>query len=147
MEHFVGHHGRGSSEGLGWFAEGRAGREHGRGRHGRRRRVMRFLQPCLLLLLQKGEAHGYSLLSELEGFGFEGDELDPSLVYRALRGMERMGWVDSHWVDESQGPRRRVYAITEEGQAQLELMIGDLQRVRSEIDRVLEAYAARTQKA
>jgi PadR family transcriptional regulator PadR len=147
MEHFLGHHGRGDRGGPGWFPGEGPVSGRGRGAHGRRRRVMRFLQPCLLLLLQKGEAHGYSLLSELEGFGFDGDELDPSLVYRALRGMERMGWVDSHWVDESQGPRRRVYALTEDGQAQLEFMIRDLQRVRSEIDRVLEAYSARVEKA
>ncbi len=37
---------------------------------------MSFLQPCLLTLLQRGEDHGYNLLSGLEEFGFNQDNLD-----------------------------------------------------------------------
>ena len=88
------------------------------GRGGRRRqRVMRFLQPCLLLMLTRGQAHGYSLLDGLEEFGFNLDRFDPSLIYRALREMEEDSWVASHWDEDSQGPKRRVYAISSEGEA------------------------------
>jgi len=76
-------------------AKGRgAGRGRGR-RRGRARRVLRFLEPCLLMLLHEQESHGYHLLSELESFGFDPAALDPSLVYRALREMETGGWVVS----------------------------------------------------
>lgn len=112
----------------------------GRGRGKRRRRVLQFLQPCLLLLLQRGEAHGYALLAELEHFGFNPERLDPTLVYRTLREMEEVEMVESHWDEESQGPRRRVYTILPEGREQLSLWIEDLRRTRNEIDHLLMEF-------
>ena len=42
----------------------------GRGRRGgRRRRVMSFLQPCLLVMLHRNADHGYNLLNGLDEFG------------------------------------------------------------------------------
>lgn len=114
-------------------------RGHGRGR-GRRQRVMSFLQPCLLLMLTRGEAHGYSLLDELDEFGFNPNRVDPSLIYRALREMEEGGWVASYWDDDSQGPRRRVYQVLPEGETFLAEWIKDLRRTRDEIDCLLAAY-------
>jgi PadR family transcriptional regulator PadR len=114
------------------------GRRKGGGR--RRQRVMSFLQPCLLLMLMHGEAHGYSLIDELSEFGFNPDRLDPSLIYRALREMEDGGWVTSHWDDDSQGPRRRVYQITADGKDYLKLWIEDLRRTQQEIEALLSAY-------
>ena len=111
----------------------------GRGR-GRRQRVMSFLQPCLLLMLIRGDAHGYRLLDELAEFGFNPDRFDPSLIYRALKEMEAGGWVTSRWDTESQGPRRRVYQITQEGQDYLQVWVADLRRTRQEIDALIAAY-------
>jgi poly-beta-hydroxybutyrate-responsive repressor len=101
---------------------------------------MSFLQPCLLLMLTRGDAHGYRLLDELDEFGFNPDRFDPSLIYRALREMESGGWVTSRWDDDSQGPRRKVYQITQEGKDYLELWVADLHRTRDEIDALIEAY-------
>lgn len=101
---------------------------------------MRFLQPCLLLLLRGGKAHGYALITELERYGFDPESLDPSLVYRALREMEEVDWVSSHWDKESKGPQRRVYSLNEVGKEQLAVRIDDLRRTRDEIDRLLDAY-------
>lgn len=117
------------------------GQAKGGARRGRRRRrVMSFLQPCLLLLLREGEAHGYALASELDRFGFDPERLDPSLVYRALREMEQVAWIDSRWEDESQGPRRRVYRLAEAGLDQLSTWIEELRRTRDEIERLLTAF-------
>jgi DNA-binding PadR family transcriptional regulator len=102
--------------------------------------VISFLRPCLMVLLHRGEAHGYSLLSELGQFGFDSEQLDPSLVYRALREMEAEQLVVSDWAEESLGPQRRVYRITPQGEAHLADWIEDLRRARQEIDRLLQAY-------
>ena len=117
------------------------------GRHGRRRgggrrqgRVMSFIQPCLLLMLHRGKAHGYNLLSGLEEFGFVGGQLDPSLVYRALRDMEDSGLVTSEWDADSLGPQRRVYCITQVGESNLVEWISDLRRTRQEIETLIAAY-------
>ena len=112
---------------------------YGRG-HGRRRRVMSFLQPCLLVMLHQGEAHGYSLMNGLGRFGFDLATLDPSLVYRALREMEAGGLVVSEWVQESLGPQRRVYRVTHAGEEYLAQWAGDLRHTRQQIDDLLAAY-------
>ena len=117
------------------------GRGRGRGGRGRRRqRVMSFLQPCLLLMLRRGEAHGYSLIDGLNEFGFDPDRFDPSLIYRALRDLEDNGFATSRWDDESQGPRRRVYQITANGEDYLKVWIEDLRRTQREIIALLSAY-------
>jgi len=110
------------------------------GRRCRQRRVMSFMEPCLLVMLRRGPAHGYSLLNGLGEFGFDAAALDPSLVYRALREIEESGLAASNWAAESLGPQRRVYRITPEGEGYLAQWIADLRRTRLEIDRLLAAY-------
>jgi DNA-binding PadR family transcriptional regulator len=91
-------------------------------------------------MLHRGEAHGYNLMSGLDEFGFRPGRKDPSLLYRALRDMEENGLVASDWDTDSLGPQRRVYKITQEGEAYLKDWIADLQRTRQEIDSLLSAY-------
>jgi DNA-binding PadR family transcriptional regulator len=89
--------------------------------------------------LHFGAAHGYSLLDGLEEFGLQ--ELDPSVVYRALRDMENEGWVSSTWDQhKTQGPPRRTYRITDRGHDVLELWVKELEGSRSRIQRFLDAY-------
>jgi PadR family transcriptional regulator PadR len=129
--------GRGGAGGGGGRGAGRGG-GRGRGRGGRRR-VMSFLQPCLLVMLHKESAHGYSLLDGLGAFGFN-PNVDPSLVYRVLREMEDLGLVSSEWDDDSLGPQRRVYSITPAGEEYLATWVADLGQTRNEIDALLSAY-------
>ncbi len=113
-------------------------RGRGRGR-GRGRRAVRMLEPMLLLLLHQGAAHGYTFLERLDEFGLAG--LNPSVVYRALRDMEERGWVGSTWdEEETQGPPRRVYHITTEGDEALNLWAQDLREARGRIDHLLGLY-------
>ena len=118
---------------------GRGGRGRGRG-GGRRRRMMGFLQPCLLLMLERGDDHGYNLLNSLDEFGLNPDAHDPSVIYRALREMESAGWITSYEGETSLGPQRRVYRLTEEGRRHLGIWMDDLRRAKHEIELLLEAF-------
>jgi DNA-binding PadR family transcriptional regulator len=99
-----------------------------------------FLQPCLLLMLHRGDAHGYSLLNGLDEFGLNPDSFDPSVIYRTLRDMEAAGWVTSYEGAESLGPQRRVYRLTGEGADHLEQWVEDLRRSKSEIESLIDSY-------
>jgi DNA-binding PadR family transcriptional regulator len=100
---------------------------------------VRFLEPTLLLFLHHGPAHGYTLMDELDTFGL--GDTDPSAVYRALRDMEERGWVTSLWEEEqTQGPPRRVYRLTELGDEVLRWWSRDLQETASIINHFLDAY-------
>ncbi|MBC7264184.1 MAG: helix-turn-helix transcriptional regulator [Chloroflexi bacterium] len=114
-------------------AYGRRGRPRG---HFQRGRIYRFVEPCLLLLLHQGCTHGYDLVRALAEFGFGESPWDPSVVYRRLQAMEEAGLVSSMWDDDSQGPPRRVYCLTAEGDRHLARWIEEL-RI---IDRVLHTF-------
>ncbi len=116
------------------------GRELGRGRKRRHLGIMGFLRPALLFLIARENAHGYSLLDGVKEFGFNSDQIDPSLIYRILRNMEETGWVSSHIGEESLGPQRRVYQIMPEGKTRLAELIDGLRQRRNEIDKLLKAY-------
>jgi len=91
------------------------------------------------LLLHQGLSHGYALLDRLQEFGL--GHVDPSAVYRALRDMEDREWVTSTWDDEkTQGPPRRVYELTDQGDEALARWITDLDQTRTHISHVLESY-------
>jgi len=105
------------------------------------RRIARFLEPCLLLLLRADANHGYNLLEELHRFGFTPGTVDASVVYRILREMEEAGWVSSEWDTDGSGPPRRVYSVTADGEEYLGAWINDLRCTRDEIDQFLETYA------
>lgn len=77
-----------------------------------------LLEPSLLILIKKQARHGYTLLSDLETLGM--GTIHPSVVYRTLREMEELGWIVSEWTtDQTQGPPRRTYRITVEGDVAL----------------------------
>jgi DNA-binding PadR family transcriptional regulator len=100
---------------------------------------VRTLHPTLLLLLHQGPAHGYTLLDELADCGLVG--LNPSVVYRALRDMEARGWVSSIWDDEeTQGPPRRVYQLTAEGNKALDASMSELREARRRIGHLVGLY-------
>jgi PadR family transcriptional regulator, regulatory protein PadR len=100
------------------------------------RRINRFVEPCLLLLLHGGESHGYELLENLAGFGFSDSPVDSSTVYRILRSLEDKGFVSSSWAEGDSGPARRVYSLSPEGDGYLRLWVRDLE----ETDRVLHLF-------
>lgn len=100
------------------------------------RRIHRFLEPCLLLLLHCDEAHGYELLEGLKEFGFEENPVDLSTVYRMLRDLEEHEFVTSRWDTANAGPARRLYQITDDGDRYLAHWINDLR----ETDRVLHHF-------
>jgi PadR family transcriptional regulator PadR len=75
----------------------------------------RWIEPFVLALLAGGHTHGYAILGRLDEMHISNGPLDVGLVYRTLRDLERMGLVSSSWADESAGPRRRAYQLTDIG--------------------------------
>ena len=67
-----------------------------------------YLMAWLLVMLKDLNLHGYEIMKELkENFAVVSD---PGTVYRALRQLERDGYISSWWDPKEQGPARRIYA-------------------------------------
>jgi DNA-binding PadR family transcriptional regulator len=124
---------------------GGTGTGRGRGRGGGRgRRWMgeyslvdvRLIEPALLAFLNSENLHGYALLEKLEPLGL--GSINPSVIYRILREFEEIGLVKSDWDKEStQGPPRRVYALTEAGEAALDRAASSLRETVVRINQII----------
>ena len=123
----------------GGLSRGEGGQNRGRGRSHRQGRS-RYLQPALLVLLQHSPMHGYALMEKLaETLSIS--VMNPNQVYRTLRNLEALGAIESDWnEDESQGPPRRVYHLTDNGRELLGLQIKDLEETRDILDRLITDF-------
>lgn len=103
-------------------------------------KMERFLEVCLLLLLYDNVGYGYGLVEELSYFGFSEEELNVSTLYRTLRNMEKEKLVESFWEEGGQGPKRRVYRISEDGKAELNQRIRIMKMRKSRIEKLIGRY-------
>lgn len=125
---------------------GRGSRRGNPGRRGRHSLLsLRLVEPAVLALVAQEAQHGYSLLEELERLGLK--DLHPSKVYRTLRMMEDDQWIGSDWdSDETQGPPRRVYRLTEEGKDVLRFWQKSLKENQQVVENILTRMQQQPEK-
>lgn len=100
----------------------------------------RYIQPSILLGLLQGSSYGYELIQTIPDYGFLEGQPPPGMIYRHLRNLERDGLVASEWETAGSGPAKRMYRITEEGAAVLELWIGYMARQARRLERFIQRY-------
>ena len=104
-----------------------------------------LLQPVLLRLIAEKPSHGYELVDGAQAYGLADGASDTATVYRYLRRLEQDGWVQSEWETGGNGPARRVYKLTSEGQELLLAWRTSLSRTREVLGRLireLETHSA-----
>ena len=100
-----------------------------------------YLMAWLLVMLKDHNLHGYEIMKELKD---KFDVItDPGTIYRALRQLERDGYISSWWDPKEQGPARRIYTITDNGCTALQLWNTALVQYRSNLDQFFEFYASK----
>lgn len=98
--------------------------------------LYRFVEPVVLLLLKKkGKSYGYDLASDLGQYALTDAEIEKAALYRTLRQLEANGNVVSHWQTDKNGPARRVYRLTVEGEKHLEEWAAVLEHVSKSMAR------------
>jgi len=100
-----------------------------------------YLMAWLLVMLKDQNLHGYEIMKELKD---KFDVItDPGTVYRALRQLERDGYISSWWDPKEQGPARRIYTLTQGGREALSLWSAALEAYRSNLDAFFTLYGER----
>lgn len=95
-----------------------------------------LLEPVLLVLINERPRYGYTLLNDLETLGM--GTIHPSVVYRTLREMEELAWIRSAWdTNQTQGPPRRIYSLTEKGTQIMRNWQQELEKVQKIISEFL----------
>ncbi|MBN2028122.1 MAG: helix-turn-helix transcriptional regulator [Actinobacteria bacterium] len=83
----------------------------------------RFIEPRLLYLIGQSPSYGYQLIEDIGNLPFPGPIPDSAAVYRMLRELEKVGLVRSEWEHGESGPSKRVYYLTPQGEARLEVWV------------------------
>ena len=99
-------------------------------------RIERFVEPALLLVLAKTDAHGYELAARIEELDPD-DRVDLGNLYRLLRGLEAEGFVTSEWRDDLPGRSKRTYRLTAAGRALLDAWTDAIGDAGDRLDRFL----------
>ena len=95
--------------------------------------------PVTLLALRECTSYGYELIEQAANFGFEA--MNPGTLYRALRHMENEGLCESSWdTTNGRGPARRMYSITDAGEAYLDFWAKGLEQYQRNMDAFFRLY-------
>ena len=97
-----------------------------------------WLVPVILLELREWNTYGYDLMRRAAALGFEA--MNTSTFYRTLRRMEEDGVVKSTWETSKGGPARRMYTITDAGEAYLNLWRESLEQFRQMTNAFFRIY-------
>ena len=72
-------------------------------------------KPLILSILVHGESYGYQIIKQVEEL--TGGELQwtDAMLYPVLHRLEREGLIESRWVIQDNGRKRKYYKLTELG--------------------------------
>lgn len=94
------------------------------------------LQYCVLALLTQRERYGFELVRNLGEI--DGLVTSEGTIYPLLSRLKKEGQVKTTWRESDEGPPRKYYAITSEGEARLDAFRNEWQRFRSGVDTLLD---------
>jgi len=105
-------------------------------------RPRNWLVPVILVTLREWNSYGYKLMEQAALLGY--GTLNPGTLYRTLRHMEKDGLCQSMWdTSNERGPARRVYSITEAGNAYLDFWVRSLEQYQRNMDAFFRLYTGR----
>lgn len=84
----------------------------------------------ILAVLAEGPLHGYGLIKAVEARSSSGVLLDPANLYRVLRRMRALRWIEES--DDGE-PRRRTHRITTEGRDVLRAEVSRLEDLLADV--------------
>ncbi len=75
--------------------------------------------PVVLAILAEEDSYGYAILQRVRELSEGRMEWTDGMLYPVLHRLERLGHIEARWEVAESGRRRKYYAITPAGRAQL----------------------------
>jgi DNA-binding PadR family transcriptional regulator len=91
----------------------------------------------LLKIISMGDCYGYGICKTLSGLTQQVLDMKEATLYAGLRRLEADGLVNAYWGDETQGGRRKYYAISERGRRVLAENINKWQKTKHVMDKII----------
>jgi PadR family transcriptional regulator len=101
-------------------------------------RPRNWAQPVILVMLREWNSYGYEMMERMAEFGLEA--MNPGTLYRTLRHLEKNGAVKSAWDTSKSDPPRRMYSITDAGEAYLQFWAKSLEQYQRNMDAFFRIY-------
>lgn len=76
--------------------------------------------PLVLAILAEEDSYGYAILQRVRELSGGALEWTDGMLYPVLHRLERAGLIESRWEKADNGRRRKYYAVTPAGRAQLD---------------------------
>ena len=98
--------------------------------------------PIVLAILAEGDSYGYAILQRVRDVSGGRIEWTDGMLYPVLHRLERLGHVKARWEVADSGRRRKYYALTSGGRAQLAEERRQWQAVDATLRRVWQLASA-----
>lgn len=92
-----------------------------------------ILEMCLLYKLSQKDYYGYHLMGEMKKLF---PEVNDSTFYAILRRLNKEGNTLVYYGDESGGPRRKYYHLTDIGKEKLDQSIRDWNEIQLIVEKI-----------
>ena len=96
------------------------------------------IDAIILRALSGKDSYGYEILKSVATASRGEYEMKEPSLYTSLKRLEKQGFVESYWGDETQGARRKYYHVTPSGSDELIEATDRWVRVRDIIDCLLQ---------
>lgn len=91
------------------------------------------LEMCILFCLAKQEMYGYDLMQKMKQYF---PDVSESTFYAILRRLRQEGKTESYLGEESNGPQRKYYRVTEQGRQALQENVDDWKRIAAVVTEI-----------
>ncbi|MBN9606639.1 MAG: PadR family transcriptional regulator [Actinomycetales bacterium] len=81
--------------------------------------VAALATPLVLAILAEGESYGYAILQRVRALSGGELEWTDGMLYPLLHRLQKAGHVTADWREPDGGRRRKYYALTDSGRAEL----------------------------
>ena len=96
----------------------------------------------ILSVLKNDDAHGYEIVRKVNALSNGALEWQEGTIYPALHRLEKTGLIIGRWKRASNGKRRRVYDITDDGRRTLDAQKKEWSAYTKAVGQVLEVSHA-----
>ncbi len=73
-----------------------------------------------LIKAERSPMYGYDIIKSLKAYSHERLNFQEGTVYPVLRKLKNQGFLNSHWENSPDGPPRKYYTLTKNGEVAIE---------------------------
>ncbi|MEO1082750.1 MAG: PadR family transcriptional regulator [Acidobacteriota bacterium] len=96
------------------------------------------LDLLILRALVNGSKHGWAISQRIQQVSDDVLTVQQGSLYPSLHRLERRGWIESSWGVSENNRRAKFYALSPEGEAQLDVETERWRRLSAAVAQVLE---------